>query len=831
MNLLVHLLSEAWARRLGWVLIHFLWEGTIIALVLAVLLRLFTKASSQTRYALAGMALLICAIAPAITWTMLAPHEGGSSPVTEVGPVNLPQFQDGMASASIALPAGLQAPIEPQTPWQARLVYAANASLPWAVGLWFVGIIILSTRLTLGWIWMKRLCRSSIPARDPRCLEKLEGLLTRMQIDRPVRLLESALVEVPTLIGWLRPSILLPVALFAGLTPDQLEAIFAHELAHVRRHDYLLNLLQTIIETTLFYHPAVWWISRKLREERENCCDDLALEVMADRLVYVSALARLEEGRAMPLALSASGGSLLQRIKRIVGTKDRKTSAWPLWILILGVLSIVCVAKSKANETLNPPITTAARTYLEVTYVKTTDASAMPGLLTIDSGYAKKLTKNPKNKVTKLIDFPLQQGMNNTIKGKTPDGFDYTVTLDWKNSLETQPQDLAIKLEWSNANNAGVSYSFGGDKTSLRKDQCVLIIGPWKTKESSNLLISFVRHPSGQSPTSETGIRPPANSSTETSEVDPDEKIIHNIKFLNIPLTDLAKKLTAMTKANDPKGVGVVIDVKVPPGEAPLKITYGFPPYTDYLEDLLYHLANLYPIRYELQCFSRDPNLQKAPYTIIQLPAAEALFNKKAGQTKIDLDLKDTDLSTALKSVQSLAAAKGFSFELNIDAITGQSPPITLNARGWSVQHAILSLCYLADLVPQPLENFNGYRLVPGSIMELHDRTSVQFGIATASFKANDDKADSQILASLTTPSGEKRLWGSSEVYPPIRPCIAARKFRRPGARFRQLAFITIRTVILPDFSCRSMARLPSRSNSRLPLWTRPISVRQSPFS
>jgi hypothetical protein len=126
----MNLLTASWAQRLGWVLIHFLWEGTIIALVLAVLLRLLTKASSQTRYALAGMALLICAIAPPITWTMLAPHEGGASYMTEVGPVNLPRSPEGMVSASIALPTSLQAPVEPKTPWQVRLVYAANQWCP-----------------------------------------------------------------------------------------------------------------------------------------------------------------------------------------------------------------------------------------------------------------------------------------------------------------------------------------------------------------------------------------------------------------------------------------------------------------------------------------------------------------------------------------------------------------------------------------------------------------------------------------------------------------------------------------------------------------------------
>jgi hypothetical protein len=127
------------------------------------------------------------------------------------------------------------------------------------------------------------------------------------------------------------------------------------------------------IETVLFYHPAVWWISRKLREERENCCDDIALEVMADRMVYVSALAQLEAGRAMPLALSASGGSLLQRIKRIVGTKDRKTSAWPLWVLIIGVLiAAFPLAKAQSNASTRFSSAAMAQNYLQLKDVNIT---------------------------------------------------------------------------------------------------------------------------------------------------------------------------------------------------------------------------------------------------------------------------------------------------------------------------------------------------------------------------------------------------------------------------------------------------------------------------
>src|SRR5262249_55483729 len=146
----------------------------------------------------------------------------------------------------------------------------------------------------------------------------LSRLAARLRVRMPVKLVESALVEVPTVIGWLKPMILLPAAALAGLDPRQLEALLAHELAHVRRHDYLVNLLQTAIETLLFYPPAVWWLSRRIREERELCCDDLAITVCGDGMVYARALATMEELRSAPaLTLAADGGSLLARIRRI----------------------------------------------------------------------------------------------------------------------------------------------------------------------------------------------------------------------------------------------------------------------------------------------------------------------------------------------------------------------------------------------------------------------------------------------------------------------------------------------------------------------------------
>ena len=148
----------------------------------------------------------------------------------------------------------------------------------------------------------------------------LDRLAARLRLSRPVTLLESCLAEVPVVIGYLRPVILMPVGLLAGLPAEQIESILLHELAHIRRHDYLVNLLQIVVESLVFYHPAVWWISGVMRAERENCCDDLVVATQGDALVYAAALTALERNRGAvrEAVLAATGGSLVKRVRRLL---------------------------------------------------------------------------------------------------------------------------------------------------------------------------------------------------------------------------------------------------------------------------------------------------------------------------------------------------------------------------------------------------------------------------------------------------------------------------------------------------------------------------------
>jgi hypothetical protein len=212
--------------------------------------------------------------------------------------------------------------------------------LPIVTALWMGGVATLSVRMLGGWLLTQLLARRRVHAVAEQVDATAREMARRLRLRREFAVLESAAVTVPTLVGWVKPVVLLPAAVLTGLSPLQLQAVIAHELAHIRRHDYLVNLLQTFVETLLFYHPAVWWVSSEVRAEREHCCDDLAVEVCGDRLTYVSALAELTAIERRAFALAATDGSLVARVRRILGRPaDTRRELPPSWsILVLLVL-------------------------------------------------------------------------------------------------------------------------------------------------------------------------------------------------------------------------------------------------------------------------------------------------------------------------------------------------------------------------------------------------------------------------------------------------------------------------------------------------------------
>jgi beta-lactamase regulating signal transducer with metallopeptidase domain len=308
------LVGRPFAEALGWALVHSLWQDALVAALAAVALATLCRTAADVRYVVASLALTLMLALPAVTaWTTfaaLAPGASLAAQTAEAGGPPAPALEApvpaGGAMASIATPA----PGARLHRWFSVVVLT-----------WLAGVFVLSLRLLAGWLIVQRLrLRAASPA--PAALgAALARLIRRLHLRRPIALRLSGAVDVPTVIGWLKPILLLPASALAGLSPEHLEAILAHELAHVRRHDYLVNLLQSVVETLLFYHPAVWWISRRVRIEREHCCDDLAVSLCGDPVRYAHALAALERwrGERPALALAASGGSLVARIRRLLG--------------------------------------------------------------------------------------------------------------------------------------------------------------------------------------------------------------------------------------------------------------------------------------------------------------------------------------------------------------------------------------------------------------------------------------------------------------------------------------------------------------------------------
>jgi beta-lactamase regulating signal transducer with metallopeptidase domain len=231
--------------------------------------------------------------------------------------------------------------------------------LPWLDLAWLCGVAFLFVRFAIGMIRVQQLKTRRTSPVGEFLIEMLQSLQAQLGVCRSVRLLQSGLVQVPTVIGWMRPVILLPASVITGLTPTQLQSILAHELAHVRRHDYLVNLVQSLIEIALFYHPAVWWASRCIRLEREQCCDDIAVRLCGDRVAYARALASLEELRAASpeFALAANGGSLLRRVRRLLKPDEAgQANRARVWLLVSVTLVLVAGALLFIKGVMTPKL-------------------------------------------------------------------------------------------------------------------------------------------------------------------------------------------------------------------------------------------------------------------------------------------------------------------------------------------------------------------------------------------------------------------------------------------------------------------------------------------
>ena len=344
-------------HQVGWTLIHFLWEGSILAGLLALLLWATKGRSPRLRYGLACFVLMAMLVAPILTWYQLGRTSVASQLIEES--FTLPSKGEHKPTPP-NIPATISAWISHDRDW--------DGLLPIGVGLWLLGVSVMSLRLASGWTWLQWLRRrpDTVPADDEVQLRLLR-LCQRMNLASNIRILLCNKVPGPTVLGWLRPVILLPPAALLGMSLEQIELVLAHELAHILRHDFAVNLLQSCIEVLLFYHPAVWWVSSKIRQERELCCDDLAVQVTGDALDYAAALTRLEalcrqsnppQQSTQALALGATGGSLMHRIRRLISpiapTPLAPRAGIVMLLLISGVFALQ--ARAALHPQSPPPV-------------------------------------------------------------------------------------------------------------------------------------------------------------------------------------------------------------------------------------------------------------------------------------------------------------------------------------------------------------------------------------------------------------------------------------------------------------------------------------------
>ncbi|WP_243321195.1 M56 family metallopeptidase [Geothrix sp. SG200] len=343
-------------RSTGWALLHSLWQDALLALLAALALRLARRRSAELRYAIAfvTLGLLVLAFAGTLVWI-----SAGGDPLSTADPVLIAPMGGG---------GGLGG-------WMARLHAALAPWIPWLFLAWVLGFSLRLVRMGHAMAWLYGPCLSSLqppPAGWPR---RFEALRVSARVRVPVRLGLSDRVDSLVVLGWLKPVVLVPAAAFLSLPPEALDALLAHELAHVRRGDFLANLAQTLAEAVLFYHPAVWWLSRRIRQEREHCCDDAAVRACGDPILYASALVGLEELRSRSnlipdLAPAASGGHLMLRIQRLLRPHPTHPAASPMAALIPALLLAAVLGLTTLSATNAPKSAPAASDPVEMDWKK-----------------------------------------------------------------------------------------------------------------------------------------------------------------------------------------------------------------------------------------------------------------------------------------------------------------------------------------------------------------------------------------------------------------------------------------------------------------------------
>ena len=313
-------------QTIGLVLIHFTWQGVLIGLLFAAGRLALKDTSAVARYNWATLCLIVLALAPVLTFAWLATGSG-----THAVP--------GLTTMSESVQAGVAGSAAGTSGW------TLSTFLPFVVGVWFCGVAIMSVRLGAGWWYVRQLRRHADYRIPPEMQARLEQIAVQLNMARQAGLAFSSQIAGPMLIGVFRPLILLPTGLVNGLSPRQVEMVLAHELAHLQRADHLVNLFQNIVETLLFYHPVVRWISGEIRAERELASDEQVARLTGDRITYAQTLLKLEKtrGNRPQFAIGMADHQLLTRVRHLMAPKPRQPGTAISGVALLTVVLVSAI--------------------------------------------------------------------------------------------------------------------------------------------------------------------------------------------------------------------------------------------------------------------------------------------------------------------------------------------------------------------------------------------------------------------------------------------------------------------------------------------------------
>ncbi len=352
MELISSLLNSHTGMAAGWMVIHMLWQATCIALVTGVLLLLLRHQPARVRYAVANVAMLLVLVAAAVTfyhyWQQVEPASAQTMLQMVYHQVNIP------AASPMSPAASMPSSVAPATFFSGMTDYFQQ-HLPVIVTCWFLGMSLFLLKLlgNIGYVYYLK-NHLNFPA-DTYWDELKETMLAKAGISRAVDLVESAIVRTPMVVGYLKPMILFPIGMINRLDPSEVEAIVAHELAHIRRHDYLFNVLQSIVETLFYFHPAIWWLSGRIRHEREIAADDAAVALTGNAVQYARALVMVQEMAFAPVTASlAFAGNrknqLLRRIQHILNIQQSKSLAMEKFIGTSAIILLLMAVGYAQNK-------------------------------------------------------------------------------------------------------------------------------------------------------------------------------------------------------------------------------------------------------------------------------------------------------------------------------------------------------------------------------------------------------------------------------------------------------------------------------------------------